>query len=59
MSWTATAAASLGAPEAGLKLILGQVSGYPLFLLYRAALSKAEAWVHHLFFAVTGLFMAW
>ena len=59
MTWTADVASSLGAPESGLKLILGQLSGYPIFLLYRAHLGKLPAWLQHLYFALTGLFMAY
>ena len=36
MSWVAAAAVSLGASEAALKLIIGQLLGVPLMLLYRA-----------------------
>ena len=35
------------------------VSGYPLFLLHRHFLRRSEAWIQHLYFAVTGLFMSW
>ncbi len=59
MGWTASAAESIGAPEAGLRLILGQVAAYPLFLLYRSHLCKSDEWVQHAYFAATGLFMSW
>ena len=39
MSWVAAAAVSLGASEAALKLILGQLLGVPLMLLYRALIT--------------------
>ena len=39
MSWVATTAASLGASEAALKLILGQLLGVPLMFLYRAVIA--------------------
>ena len=39
MSWVAAAAVSLGASEAALKLILGQLAGVPLMLLYRALIA--------------------
>lgn len=59
MSWTVSLANALGASESGVRLIFGQLSGYPLFLLHRMYLRNASASVQHLFFAVTGLFMAW
>ena len=47
MSWVATAAVSLGASEAALKLILGQLAGVPLMLLYRALIAHRweQKWV--------------
>ena len=39
MSWVATTAASLGASEAALKLILGQLLGVPLMFFYRAVIA--------------------
>ena len=47
MSWVAAAAVSLGASEAALKLILGQLAGVPLMLLYRALIAHRweQKWV--------------
>jgi len=55
MSWVAAAAVSLGASEAALKLILGQLLGVPLMLLYRALISHRETNVQHLFFFLSGI----
>jgi len=55
MSWVAAAAVSLGASEAALKLILGQLAGVPLMLLYRALIAHRETNVQHLFFFLTGI----
>lgn len=40
MSVIASTAATLGASEAALRLILGQLAGYPLMLLYRYLLVR-------------------
>jgi len=55
MSWVAATAASLGASEAALKLILGQVLGYPLMLLYRKHLASLDPGLQHAFFFLSGL----
>jgi len=58
MSWTARLASSLGSPESGLKLVLGQLAGYPLLLLYRKHLASQPAPTQHLFFFLSGLGLA-
>ena len=58
MSWTALLADRLGCPETGLKLVLGQLSGYPLFLLHNALLKKSSPIIQHLYFCLTGLAIA-
>jgi len=58
MSWVASLASSLGAAEAALKLILGQVLGYPLMLLYRRVVATQPTNIQHLYFFLTGLFAA-
>jgi lysophospholipid acyltransferase 5 len=55
MSWVAAAAASLGASEAALRLILGQLAGYPLVLLYRRLLAHRDTNTQHTFFFLSGL----
>lgn len=52
-------AATVGAPESGLRLILGQMSAYPIFMLHRMYLKKSPSSTQHLYFLVTGMFMAW
>jgi len=58
MSLTAFLASSLGAPEAALRLVLGQLAGYPLLLLYRRHLSNKETNFQHLYFFLSGLLLA-
>lgn len=57
MGWTGYLAASIGAPEAGLKLVLGQIAGYPVLLFYRKYLADKESNLQHLYFFLTGLFL--
>jgi len=47
-------AAGLGASEAGLRLILGQLAGAPLMVVYRSAVAHREATAQHLFLFLTG-----
>jgi len=58
MSWVTGLATSLGATEAALKLIIGQLLGYPLMLLYRRAVSTQPTQIQHLYFFLSGLFAA-
>jgi len=55
--WTALLADTLGGSEAGLKLILGQLAGYPVLLFYRKLLSDKDTKLQHIYFALTGLFL--
>lgn len=57
-SWTGSIAASMGAPEAALKLVLGQLAGYPLLLLYRRHLADKDSNLQHLYFFLSGLLLA-
>ena len=59
MSWTHTIASSLGASEAGLRLVLGQLAGYPLLFLYRRHLARRDSNTQHLFFFLSGLLLAY
>ena len=34
-------------------------AGYPLFLLHRKFLRGSDVWIQHIYFALTGMFMAW
>lgn len=47
-------AASLGASEAALRLILGQMLGAPLMVVYRSMVAHREATAQHLFLFLTG-----
>jgi len=58
MSWTGALASSLGAPEAALKLVLGQLAGFPLILFYRRHLAQKESNFQHLYFFLSGLLLA-
>lgn len=53
----ASLAASVGAPEAALKLVLGQLAGYPLLLFYRRHLAHRETNLQHLYFFLSGLLL--
>jgi len=55
--WTASLAESLGGSEAGLKLIIGQLLGYPLLLFYRKFISNKDPNLQHVYFAVSGLML--
>lgn len=55
MGWTATIAEELGGSEAGLKLLLGQLAGYPLLLIHRRFLRDKPELVQHLYLMVSGL----
>lgn len=59
MTWTQSIADSLGVADEGLRLILGQLSGYPLFLLHRQFLRKSPPFLQHAFFALSGMAIAW
>jgi len=58
MTLTQNIADSLGVADEGLRLILGQISGYPLFLFHRQFLRKCSPTVQHAFFAVSGMIIA-
>jgi len=57
-TWTANLASSLGTEESGLKLVLGQLAGYPLVLLYRRYLASRDTNTQHLYFFLSGLLLA-
>jgi len=58
MSLTQSIADSLGVADEGLRLILGQVSAYPLFLFHRQYLRRCSPAVQHVFFAISGMVLA-
>lgn len=55
MGLVAYIAEQAGATEPALKLILGQLAGYPILLLHRRLLRDKSALVQHLYFMLTGL----
>ncbi len=60
MTWTKDLADSLNAPESGLKLVIGQLSAYPLMVLYRSLFAgNSSRGLHHAYLALTGLFMSY
>jgi len=56
MGLVATLAASAGASEAALKLVLGQLAGYPLLLFYRRHIAHRETNLQHLYLFLSGIF---
>jgi len=50
---------AVGASEAALRLVLGQLMGYPLMLLYRKKIASQQTTVQHLYFFLTGLIVGW
>lgn len=59
LGWTHSVANSLGASESGLRLVLGQLAGYPLLLLYRRHLANKDTNTQHLYFFLSGLLLAY
>jgi len=59
MGWTHSIASSLGASESALRLVLGQLAGYPLLLLYRRHLANKDTNTQHLYFFLSGLLLAY
>ena len=53
-SWTLSLADTLGCAEPGLKLVLGQLFGYPVCYFHTLFLKKSPAFVQHLYFCITG-----
>jgi len=57
--WTHNVANSLGASESGLRLVLGQLAGYPLLLLYRRHIFNKDVNTQHLYFFLSGLLISY
>lgn len=53
-----TLAVTLGSTESPLRFILSQLLGYPLAFLYRQVVYGQKATTQHLFFIITGLWIA-
>ena len=54
MAFISSVAESLGCSEAGLRLVLGQLLGYPVMLFYRRQMASQQSTLQHLFFIITG-----
>jgi len=55
MPWTADLAGSAGVDENALKLLIGQLLGYPVMLIYRKFLTHSSTTMQHIYFALTGI----
>ena len=54
MAFISSVAESVGSSEAGLRLVLGQLLGYPVMMLYRRHIASHQSTVQHLYFIMTG-----
>jgi len=59
MSFIKSIAETAGSSEAALRLILGQLLGYPIMLFYRNHISCQQTAVQHLYFIITGMLAGW
>lgn len=55
MAWTADLAGSVGVNEDALKLLLSQLFGYPVMMVYRKFLTHSSTTMQHIYFVLTGL----
>ena len=54
MTFLSSIAETLGCSEDGLRLILGQLLGYPVILVYRWIIATQRPTFQHLYFIITG-----
>ena len=54
MAFISSVAETVGSSEAGLRLVLGQLLGYPVMMLYRKHIASQQSTVQHLYFILTG-----
>ena len=60
MSFISNLSQQYGLDEAGIRFLLGQMSGYPLFLLYSLLIRKSPSlFTHYLYIISTGVFVAY
>jgi len=59
MSIVKSIAEAAGGSEAAVRLLLGQLLGYPVLLFYRKCVSRQSSTLQHLYFIVTGLLAGW
>ena len=55
MPWTKDLADLMGADESALKLLIGQLFGYPVMLLHKQFFKHSSSTMQHIYFASTGL----
>ena len=55
MAFISSLAESLGSSEAGLRLVLGQLLGYPVMLFYRRHVAGQQSTLQHLYSIITGM----
>ena len=56
MTFLSSVAETLGCSEDGLRLILGQLLGYPVMLIYRWIIANQNSTCQHFYFIFTGQF---
>ena len=54
MTFLSSLAETLGCSEEGSRLILGQLLGYPVILVYRWIVANQRPTIQHLYFIITG-----
>jgi len=59
MAFITSVASALGSSEAGLRLVLGQLLGYPVMLFYRKHVACQQSTLQHLYFIITGMMASW
>jgi len=59
MSIVKNIAEAAGGSEAAVRLLLGQLLGYPVALIYRKHISRQPSTIQHIYFIVTGLLAGW
>ena len=58
MAFISSLAENLGASEAALRLLLGQLMGYPVMLVYRRLVASQHTTIQHIYFILTGQSLA-
>lgn len=59
MSIVKIIAEAAGGSEAAVRLLLGQLLGYPVVLFYRKYISRQSTTLQHLYFIISGLLAGW
>ena len=58
MAFISSLAENLGASEAALRLLVGQLMGYPVMLVYRRLVASQHTTIQHIYFILTGQSLA-